>query len=88
LLSAGLASAAPIFLNLEVGGYCYERLQANSASSLPDLVEGILGLAELHPKVRVLGSDGKRLPGTEVVTFSNGPVAGGTRCDLPQSPIR
>ena len=63
-----------IFLNLEVGGYCYERLQANSASSLPDLVDGILGLAEVRPKVRVLGSDGKRLPATEVVTFSNGPV--------------
>jgi hypothetical protein len=47
-------------------------LQANSGSSLPDLVEGILGLAGVHPSVRVLGSDGKRLPGTEVVTFSNG----------------
>ena len=63
-----------IFLNLEVGDYCYERLQANSGSSLPDLVEGILGLADMHPGMRVLGSDGKRLPCTEVVTFSNGPV--------------
>jgi len=63
-----------IFLNVEVGDYCYERLQANSRSSLPDLVEGILGLAEVHSSVRVLGGDGKRLPGAEVVTFSNGPL--------------
>ena len=63
-----------IFLNLEVGDYAYERLQPNSGTSLPDLVEGILGLAGVHPTMRVLGSDGKRLPCTEVVTFSNGPV--------------
>ncbi len=63
-----------IFLNLEVGDYAYERLQANSGSSLPDLMESILGLADVHPRVRALGSDGKRLPGTEVVTFRNGLV--------------
>jgi hypothetical protein len=63
-----------IFLNLEVGDYAYERLQSKSGSSLPDVVEGILGLADVHPRVRVLGSDGKRLPGTEAVIFSNGPV--------------
>jgi hypothetical protein len=63
-----------VFLNLEVGDYCYERLRANSSSSLPDLAEGVLALAEVRPRVRVLASDGKRLPGTEVVTFANGPV--------------
>jgi len=63
-----------IFLNLEVGDYAYERLQANSGSSLPDVVEGILGLAGVQPRLRVLGSDGKRLPGAEAVIFSNGPV--------------
>jgi hypothetical protein len=61
-------------LNLEVADYCYERLQSDSSSSLPDLVEGVLGLAEVRPTVRVLGIDGKRLPGTEVVTFANGCV--------------
>jgi hypothetical protein len=63
-----------IFLNLEVGDYCYRRLQPDSGSSLPGLVEGILGLAEVRPAVRVLDKDGKRLPGTEIVTFSNGAV--------------
>lgn len=63
-----------IFLNLEIGDYCYQRLQADSASTLPGLVEGVLDLAEVHPGVRVLDHDGKRLPGTEIVTFSNGQV--------------
>jgi len=61
-----------IYLNLEIGTYCYDRLQANSATSLPELVEGILKLAEIEPRVRVLGEDGRRLPGTEVVIFKNG----------------
>jgi hypothetical protein len=39
---------------------------------LPELVENVLALAEIRPSVRVLGNDGKRLPGTEVITFSNG----------------
>ncbi|MCX6620959.1 MAG: beta-galactosidase trimerization domain-containing protein [Acidobacteria bacterium] len=63
-----------IFLNLEVGDYCYERLQADSDRSLPDLLESILDSAGIRPAVRVLGKDGKRLPGTEVVVFGNGPV--------------
>ena len=61
-----------IFLNVEASDYCYDRLQANSRTSLPDVMEGILALADVRPATRVLGSDGKRLPGTEVVTFSNG----------------
>ncbi len=63
-----------IFLNLEVGDYCYERLQANCDTTLPDLLERILESAGVRPAVRVLGKDGKRLPGTEVVVFTNGPV--------------
>lgn len=63
-----------VFLNLEVGDYCYERLQTHRSSGLPDLVEGLLALAEVRPTVHVLGSDGKRLPGTEAVTFTNGPL--------------
>lgn len=61
-----------IYLNLEVGAYCYDRLQADSGTSLPELMEGILKLAEIEPHVRVMGENGKRLRGTEVVIFKNG----------------
>jgi hypothetical protein len=61
-----------VFLNLEIAGYAYQRLQASLDTSLPDLVEGVLGLANITPRLRVLGPDGKRLPGTEVVIYSNG----------------
>jgi hypothetical protein len=74
LIVSRFGQGRAIYLNLEVGDYAYQRLQANSGSSLPDVVEGILGLAEVRPRVRVLSSDGKRLPATEVVTFTNGPV--------------
>ncbi|MGH9470299.1 MAG: beta-galactosidase trimerization domain-containing protein [Terriglobia bacterium] len=63
-----------IFLNMEVGEYCYQRLRPNPSSSLPELIEGILSVAGIKPVVRVLGEDGGRLPGTEVVTFANGPL--------------
>ncbi|HET7213435.1 MAG TPA: hypothetical protein VFL79_07605, partial [Terriglobia bacterium] len=63
---------AAIYLNLEIGAYCYDRLQAGSGTSLPGLVEGMLRIVEIEPRVRVLGEDGKRLPGTEVVIFKNG----------------
>ncbi len=63
-----------VFLNLEVSDYAYDRLQANSESSLPELMESILGAAEVHPRVRVLDDNGKRIPGTEVVIFKNGSV--------------
>ncbi len=62
-----------VFLNLEISGYAYERLQPHSATSLPDLLEEILSLAQIEPRVRVIGPDGKRLPGTEIVRFANGP---------------
>lgn len=61
-----------VFLNLEISGYAYERLQPHSSTSLPDLLEQILGLAQIEPRVRVMGADGKRLPGTEIVRFANG----------------
>jgi hypothetical protein len=62
-----------VFLNLEVSGYAYDRLQPGSLTSLPEIVEGVLGLAQIEPHVRVLDADGKRLPGTEIVRFANGP---------------
>lgn len=61
-----------VFLNLEISSYAYERLQPHSSTSLPDLLEEILGLARIAPQVRVMNADGKRLPGTEVVRFANG----------------
>lgn len=61
-----------VFLNLEIAGYAYQRLQASLESGLPDLMEGVFGLADIAPRLRVLGADGKRLPGAEVVVYSNG----------------
>jgi hypothetical protein len=61
-----------VFLNLEVAGYAYQRLQASLDTGLPGLMEGVFGLADIAPRVRVLGADGKRLPGTEVVIYQNG----------------
>jgi hypothetical protein len=67
-----VGSGRAIFLNMEIADYAYLRLQPNSNSSLPDLVDDILEWVEIKPPVRVLAADGKRLPGTEVVTFTNG----------------
>ncbi len=61
-----------VFMNVETGRYPYERLQPNPATSLPDVVEQVFGLARIEPPVRVLDAQGKRLPGTEVVRFANG----------------
>lgn len=61
-----------VFLNLEISAYAYQRLEASLASGLPELMEGVFGLANIAPRLQVLGADGKRLPGTEVVVFSNG----------------
>ena len=61
-----------IFLNLEIADYAYLRLKPGSDSSLPEIVEGILESAQVKPRVRVLGADGKRLRGTEIVRFANG----------------
>ena len=65
-------SGRAIFLNLEVADYAYLRLKGNSVSSLPDLMESVFALADVKPQIRVLGADGKSLPGTEIVRFSNG----------------
>ena len=65
-------SGRAIFLNLEIADYAYLRLKGNSVSSLPELMESVFALADVKPQVRVLGTDGKRLPGTEIVRFSNG----------------
>jgi hypothetical protein len=61
-----------VFLNLEVANYAYDRLQTKVQASLPDLLEGVLSLAQIKPTVRVLDASSRRLPGTEVVRFSNG----------------
>ena len=61
-----------VFLNVETARYPYDRLQLNRATSLPSVVEQILGLANIEPQVHVLDSTGNRLPGTEVVRFQNG----------------
>jgi len=61
-----------VFLNLEISTYPYERLQANSSSSLAELMAGVFGVAQIEPQVRVLDVAGKRLPGTEIVRFGNG----------------
>jgi hypothetical protein len=61
-----------VFLNLDVADYGAERLNVKLNSGLPDLLEGMLRYTEIRPRVRVLGPDGKRLPGAEVVVFENG----------------
>lgn len=68
----GFGKGKAVFLNLEIAGYAYQRLQASLDFSLPDLMEGVLALANIAPRLRVLGADGKRLPGTEVVAYWNG----------------
>jgi len=65
-------SGRAVFLNLEIADYGYLRLKPGSNSSLPGLIEDILASANIKPQVRVLGADGKRLPGTEIVRFANG----------------
>ncbi len=66
------AQGHAVFLNLEIASYAYDRLQANSATSLPEVAEGMFRLAGIEPQVRVLDRAGARLPGTEVVRFANG----------------
>jgi Beta-galactosidase trimerisation domain len=62
-----------VFLNAELASYPYHRLTPNSQTRLPEIVEQVFGLAGIEPQVRVLDEAGKRLPGTEVVRFENGP---------------
>lgn len=61
-----------IYLNLEIADYAYLRLKGSDNTSLPELVESALAAASVKPRIRVLGADGKRLPGTEIVRFANG----------------
>ncbi|MEO6829811.1 MAG: beta-galactosidase trimerization domain-containing protein, partial [Acidobacteriaceae bacterium] len=65
-------SGRAIFLNLEIADYAYLRLKPGSDCSLPEIVNSILEAAQVAPQIRVLGPDGKRLPGTEIVRFANG----------------
>jgi hypothetical protein len=65
-------SGHAIYLNLDLSGYAFDRLNPKASAALPDLIDGVLRLAEVSPKVRVLGANGKRLPGVEVVVFGNG----------------
>ena len=75
-----------VFLNLEISSYAYERLQPKSPTSLPDLLEGISGLEQIKAQVRVTDTAGKRLQGTEIVRFANGPYEHVGY--LPESAIR
>lgn len=61
-----------VFLNLDMTGYAFDRLQPNPGTSLPELLESVFALAKIEPKVRVLDASGKPLRGTEVVRFANG----------------
>lgn len=61
-----------IYLDRDISGYAFDRLNPHASPELPDLMQGILDKAAITPRVRVLGPDGKRLPGTEVVLFQNG----------------
>ncbi len=72
IITNQFGSGRAIFLNLEIADYAYLRLKPGSDSSLPEIVESILEMAQVKPHVRVLGVDGKRLPGTEIVRFANG----------------
>ena len=61
-----------IYLNIDVSGYAFDRLNPKAPSTLPDLMTAVLSSALIQSRVRVLGPDGKRVPGTEVVIFNNG----------------
>ena len=68
----GFGQGRAVFLNVELARYPYERLLANSTTSLPEVVEQVFGLARIAPQIRVLDASGNRLPGAEVVRFANG----------------
>ena len=72
VVSNHVGEGQAIYLNMDMSDYAFERLNPHASPALPELLEGILGLARITPPVRVLGLDGKRLPGTEVVVFQNG----------------
>ena len=67
-----VAAGKAVFLNAELASYPYDRLTKNSATSMPEILERVFGLAQIEPQVRVLDADGKRIPGVEVVRFANG----------------
>ena len=72
LLVNSFGKGRAVYLNMEMSDYAFDRLNPKANGLLPDLMEGILGLAQIHPRVRVVGADGRRLPGTEVVILNNG----------------
>ncbi len=61
-----------VFLNLDVADYAVERLRQGSWSELPDLLQGILSQGGIRPRLRVIGANGKRIPGVEIVVYENG----------------
>lgn len=63
-----------IYLNMDLADYGFNRLDPKASDALPNLIDSILTLAQIRPRVHVTGADGKRLPGTEVVIFRNGAV--------------
>jgi hypothetical protein len=82
-----VGSGRAILLNLDVAEYAVERLDPRSTSGLPDLVESILNSAKVRPQLRVIGADGKRVPGVEVVVFENGGCDHGAAFRNPQFDI-
>jgi len=67
-----LGKGQAIYLNMDVSGYAFDRLNPNAPNGLQSLLESVLSVAGIGERVRVRKADGKRLAGTEVVIFANG----------------
>ena len=72
IIANQLGSGQALYLNMDVSGYAFDRLNPDASSTMPDLMESILGLGQVGPRIRILGANNKRLPGTEIVHFTNG----------------
>lgn len=72
VVSNHVGEGQAIYLNMDMSDYAFERLNPHASPALPDLLQQIIGLGRIAPKVRVLMQDGKRLPGAEVVVLQNG----------------
>ncbi|MGI8958443.1 MAG: beta-galactosidase trimerization domain-containing protein [Bryobacteraceae bacterium] len=75
-----------VFLNLEISSYAYERLQPHSSTSLLNLLEGVLGLAQIEPRVRVMDANGKPFAGSRNCSICQWSLR--TCGDPPESAIR
>lgn len=61
-----------VYLNMDLSGYGFERLNPKPDGAIPGIIDSILKTAQIRPRVRVTGPNGGRLPGTEVVILKNG----------------